>query len=209
MSRSITINDKTFPIWPDDMDVQTLNPHPPMFWTGFSDYADYHQPLIDRILELEKKGELTHRMPIGGSKVRNIHEWGIPEADLIHARAIEYLARATSKDPSEIKVDTCWASVTRKHEYLSPHSHTNSFASIVYFLQLGDYQGDNFLDGRLAFVDPRIPHCCPAGEGIATEELPPNMLEGAMVMFPSELLHFVHPYTGDQPRISLAWNLYF
>jgi predicted 2-oxoglutarate/Fe(II)-dependent dioxygenase YbiX len=32
------------------------------------------------------------------------------------------------------------------------------------------------------------------------------MVEGAMVMFPSEIMHHVHPYTGDEPRISIAWN---
>lgn len=209
MSRSITINEKPIDIWPEDHEVLTLNDHPPMFWSRFNDYQSYHQPLVQRVLELEQTGELTHRMEIGGSKVRDIQHWGIPEADLIHARAIEYLARATSKNTSEIKLTNCWASISRKHEYLSPHSHTDSMASIVYCLQPGDKEDKHFLDGRLAFVDPRIPYCCPAEAGVATEELAPEMIEGAMVMFPAELLHFVHPYTGDTPRITLAWNLSF
>lgn len=209
MSRSITINDKAIPVWPEDLEVRTLNESPTMLWTEFADHPDYHSALIDRILELEKSGELTHRMKIGGSKVRDLPEWGIPEADLIHARAIEFFARATGKAVAEIKVTNCWASVSRKHEYLSPHSHAHAFGSVVYSLQPGDKDEENFLDGRLAFVDSRIPYCCPIEPEIATEELAPNMVEGAMVLFPAQLLHFVHPYTGDTPRITIAWNLYF
>jgi hypothetical protein len=147
-------------------------------------------------------------MMIGGSKVADISGWGTPESALIHQRAMEFFARAMGKEASAVKVDTCWASISREHDYLTPHAHTNSLASVVYMLQPGDKENRSFLDGRLAFVDPRIPSCCPTEEGVATEELAPNMIEGAMVWFPSYLLHFVHPYTGHTPRITLAWNFY-
>jgi hypothetical protein len=28
-----------------------------------------------------------------------------------------------------------------------------------------------------------------------------------MLVFPSQLVHLVNPYTGDSPRITLAWNI--
>ena len=210
MADSITINKTPLSVWPDEIEVFTLNQDPPMFWIRFDDVAEYHDALRARILELEADDSFTHRMEIGGSKVANVHQWGIPEADLIHARAVEFFARAMGKSPSEVKLDSCWASVTRQYEYLTPHAHTNAIASIVYMLDPGEKKQDNYLDGRLAFVDPRIPYCCPHPKqpDIATNELAPDMVEGAMVFFPSSLLHFVHPYTGVKPRISIAWNFY-
>lgn len=208
MAKPVTINDKQISVWPDDIQVHTLNDDPPVFWMKFADIKDYHQQLVNQILEREKDPRYTHRMMIGGSKVADIHKWGTPESALIHQRAVEFFARAMGKEASQVKVDTCWASISREHDYLTPHSHTNSLASVVYMLQPGDKENRTFLDGRLAFVDPRIPKCCPDQEGVATEELAPDMVEGAMVWFPSYLLHFVHPYTGHAPRITLAWNFY-
>jgi hypothetical protein len=147
-------------------------------------------------------------MDIGGSKVRNIESWGTPEANLIHARAIEFFSIAVDKKPSEVKLDVCWASISRKYEYLSPHSHTHSIGSVVYSLLPGEKVPDKYLDGLLCFLDPRIPDCCPVEDEAATKEIAPNMEQGAMVIFPSNLIHYVHPYTGDTPRITLAWNFY-
>jgi hypothetical protein len=28
-----------------------------------------------------------------------------------------------------------------------------------------------------------------------------------MIIFPSQLMHYVNPYTGDTPRITLSWNI--
>jgi predicted 2-oxoglutarate/Fe(II)-dependent dioxygenase YbiX len=39
-----------------------------------------------------------------------------------------------------------------------------------------------------------------------TTPLVPDMQPGTLLMFPSEVLHCVTPYTGKSPRITLAWN---
>jgi hypothetical protein len=35
----------------------------------------------------------------------------------------------------------------------------------------------------------------------------PDMPAGAMVIFPSEVVHCVTPYEGTRPRITYAWNI--
>lgn len=40
-----------------------------------------------------------------------------------------------------------------------------------------------------------------------TKEVTPTMNAGCMLLFPAQLLHYVHPYFGDTPRITMTWNL--
>ena len=193
--------------WPENQDskVVKLCDQPTVLHTQFDDIKDYHARLIERILELEQDEDFCHQMHIGGSKIRSVHEWGIPEADFINERALNFFARALGTN--EVLVDLSWASITRKQEYLSIHSHDNCIASVVYMLTRGIPDPGVRLDGQLALADPRIPLCCENEPGRVTKELLPDMNAGAMVLFPSEIMHHVHPYTGDEPRISIAWNL--
>jgi hypothetical protein len=41
---------------------------------------------------------------------------------------------------------------------------------------------------------------------MTTPWLPPQA-PGVMIMFPADVLHFVNPHRGEQPRISVAWNI--
>lgn len=191
------------PVWPSNPDVVRLSDAPTILFTAFPDTAAYHTPLIQRMLALEQDERFAHRMEIGGSKIRDIHRWALPEAEFIHQRAIAFFARAVGQ--AHVKMEQCWGNISRKGEYLSPHSHDASLASIVYCVSPGDPSA-NPLDGRLALADPRLPHCCPRQEGCVTRELWPDMHAGAMVLFPAELVHHVHPYHGTAPRLTLAWN---
>lgn len=203
---TIRIGDKDIPIWPEGQDekVNAVVQEPTVFHTVFDDIKEYHPRLIEHILKLEKDQDFTHQMIIGGSKVRHVHEWGIPEAELINARATTFFAKAIGRE--DVVIQLSWASISRKNEYLSIHSHDHCLASLVYMLTPGNPNPDLFVDGKLALADPRIPECCNQQEGRVTNEVYPDMVEGAMVMFPSEIMHHVHLYTGDEPRISIAWN---
>jgi predicted 2-oxoglutarate/Fe(II)-dependent dioxygenase YbiX len=33
------------------------------------------------------------------------------------------------------------------------------------------------------------------------------MTAGTMIIFPSQLVHAVNPYTGKRPHITLSWNI--
>jgi hypothetical protein len=164
-----------------------------------------HAALIRRLFELEKDPELAHRMEIGGSKIRDVHRWGIPEAELVNERARAFFSLASGKpDPT---VDLAWANISRSGEWLSPHSHDVSVGSVVYCLDPGDADPGNRVSGRLAFADPRIAECCPSQDDAVTRELAPELRAGALVLFPCQMVHYVHPYTGRRPRITIAWNL--
>jgi hypothetical protein len=49
--------------------------------------------------------------------------------------------------------------------------------------------------------------CCPDEPGRVTSALLPDMAPGMMILFPSQLMHYVNPYSGETPRITLSWNI--
>jgi len=104
-------------------------------------------------------------------------------------------------------VDDAWANISRFGDYCMPHSHLRSVASVVYFLSLGDEDPDHPMSGRFCIGDPRLRACCQMEEGRMTHTMTPEIRPGTMIIFPSQVVHFVNPYTGRAPRISLAWNL--
>ena len=202
--QQMIVGGESRPVWPSGLEVMQLSNQPAIFITWFTDTEAYHERLIQRMLELEQDPAFTHRMEIGGSKIRDVHRWGIPEADFIHQRATTFFAKAVGRP--QVKMDLCWGNISRQGEYLSAHSHDVSLASVVYSVTPGNPNPAHRVEGRLALVDPRVPYCCDRQEHCVTRELWPDMRAGAMLLFPSELVHFVHPYYGDTPRITLAWN---
>ena len=201
----IKVRGKSINVWPKDTEIAEVVDAPLTYYTHFSDFEKYNEKLKERILELEKEEKHTHRFNVGGSsKVRFVHEWGTAESKLINARATAFFCKVSGHNNAVIT--TSWASISRKHDYLAAHSHNDCVASMVYMLDPGNAKSENVLDGRFAIVDPRAPGCCNTEEGRVTMEIAPEMKEGSMIIFPSELVHHVHPYTGDEPRITIAWN---
>lgn len=98
-----------------------------------------------------------------------------------------------------------WANLFRRGDGFSPHTHSNSALSGAYYVDVGDGGGG----GELVFRDPRggaamiDSGLSDAGQGCAARFMPES---GHLVIFPSFLLHWVTPYRGERPRISIAFN---
>ena len=101
-----------------------------------------------------------------------------------------------------------WANVLRRGGYNGPHSHPNAFWSGVYYVTGNETLDGHPFSGKLELVDPRPG----ASLGYAEQTrlygrflLSP--VAGQMILFPSWLQHWVHPYHGDGTRISIAFNV--
>jgi uncharacterized protein (TIGR02466 family) len=120
------------------------------------------------------------------------------------------LSRALAKALPEVRFQdvmlSAWANVLRAGDYFTPHTHSESAWSGTYYLDAGESDAGS---GVLMVRDPR------AGAGMVTTpinefdsactfELPPHT--GLFVVFPSWLTHWVTPYRGTAPRISIAFN---
>lgn len=100
-----------------------------------------------------------------------------------------------------------WATICRAGSYHAPHSHPDSAWSGVYYVDPGSRSADQPLSGVLEFLDPR------AGVDAVTAPGDPygepfrvQPRAGLLVIFPSWLYHWVHPYSGETPRIAISFN---
>ncbi|HEY2431427.1 MAG TPA: 2OG-Fe(II) oxygenase family protein [Vicinamibacterales bacterium] len=103
---------------------------------------------------------------------------------------------------------SAWAAICRAGAYHAPHVHPDSAWSGAYYVDAGTSHPDTPLAGVLEFLDPR------GGAETVTapgdpygEPLRVRPESGLLVVFPSWLSHWVHPYAGQTPRIAVSFNV--
>jgi uncharacterized protein (TIGR02466 family) len=118
------------------------------------------------------------------------------------------IAATTGVDAYEGELSTAaWATICPSGAYHAPHCHPDSAWSGVYYVDPGNANPDQPLSGLLEFLDPRsgveavTSPGDPYGEPFRVRPQP-----GLLVIFPSWLYHWVHPYTGQEPRIAISFN---
>lgn len=203
---SVTIGLYKLPVWPRGQQVQNWR-NTGILVTRFPDHDLYADSLRRTALERSTDPELAHRFAqeigVGSAKVYDVDKWSTGAARLIHARALAFFRLATNS-PAAV-VDLSWASVYNDGDFCLPHSHPRTLVSVLYVLDLGETGGDN--NGRFFFADPRLAPCCREEEGYMSTPSAPGFKPGMMMLFPGKAVHFVSPYHGDRPRLTMSWNL--
>jgi hypothetical protein len=205
-SKALQVNGKRVPVWPSKAKLEQIHPGS-IYAVVFDDTEFYHPELQQKILERESDPQYGLNLFRGacGVKVHHVELWKSPAANLIHQRALAMFSAVSGAENPV--ADMSWANVYRNGDYCLPHSHCRAEASIVYQLAPGDHDEQNPLGGCLSFADPRMKTCCAEEQGRVTSAFLPDMVPGMMIIFPSQLMHYVNPYTGDAPRITLSWNI--
>jgi len=103
---------------------------------------------------------------------------------------------------------SAWATICRNGAYHAPHSHPDSAWSGVYYVDAGTINTDRSLSGVLEFLDPRagVEAVTAPGDPYG-EPVRVRPEAGLIVIFPSWLYHWVHPYAGHAPRIAISFNV--
>lgn len=175
--------------------------------TKFADHELYGPTLRATTLELSadpaRSVHYEQHMGVGSAKVFDIGSWPCAAASLVHARAKALFRLATSS--ATAVVDLCWASVYRDGDCSLPHSHPRTLASVLYALDTGETAGAN--NGVFYFADPRLAPCCREEAGYMSTPVGPALKPGTMLLFPGKAVHFVTPYRGQRPRLTLSWNI--
>ncbi|MEY8879247.1 MAG: putative 2OG-Fe(II) oxygenase [Leptothrix sp. (in: b-proteobacteria)] len=101
-----------------------------------------------------------------------------------------------------------WAMVMKNGDYTKPHSHSNVNWAVVYYPDIGESNlPEAPLSGGISFVDPRTSLNLVPGLDTETGEFHVQPKAGQMLVFPGWLIHYVHPYRGNRPRVSIACNV--
>jgi uncharacterized protein (TIGR02466 family) len=100
-----------------------------------------------------------------------------------------------------------WANVNRDGCYNVIHNHPGNHWSGVYYVSLGEPDPTVQWNGAIEFYDPRGGATAMPVPGFNfgfSNAITPE--PGTMIIFPSWLMHSVHPYKGPGVRISIALN---
>ena len=192
-------------VWHEKVRLRQVG-DPTIVTAFFDDAPSWHPAMIARLLELERDPEFGRRYEgCRGTKIDGIHRIDSPELRFATARAEELFRRVLGS--ADAIVDAAWANIYRRGDYCMPHSHIRATASLVYCVDPGEEDSHDPVSGRFFISDPRIATCCRPTPGYMTTPLIPTMRAGTFIIFPAQIVHAVNPYTGDRPRITLAWNI--
>jgi len=200
---SVTLEHGVTTVWPRNQPTHEMA-DPRIIATRFSDTQLIQRELTAGITAQAAR-QPRNRIALGGTKVRELAIWNLPASKLICQRALLLFCRARG-DLSAHIVD-CWMNVMYHGEYSKPHCHYDAEGAVVYALEFGDPDPGDPSTGRLELIDSRIPACNSARPDHPTRGLLPDMIPGSMLYFPASFLHFVHPYQGQRPRITFAFNI--
>lgn len=213
LENEIRLGDDAVPVWPAGQVVRALDDERQVVRTRFKDHGLYHPSLAEAVARrvADPAVAAQHHRALGGIKLYGLEHSVHPAVRLLNARALKLFKIATGA--ADGVIDTGWANVFRVGDYITAHSHVRARGSVVYCLDDGHEEGapaaeaENRFAGQLCIIDPRYPPCCKLETGCMTNPVILKMRPGAMVAFPANLVHAVHPHEGPRPRVTLAWNI--
>lgn len=103
-----------------------------------------------------------------------------------------------------------WINVNPPGAYNVPHDHPGSFWSGCYYISTNPEPAQGDEGGAITFIDMR---CAPTGQPlvkapafVGNHTVHPRA--GALLLFPSNLKHWVHPNNWDKDRVTMAFNVF-
>lgn len=185
----------------------------PIVNTLWQDVELLNQSLYKAAIKLEQQETGLVKSNIGGwhSDLNFLNE-NIPAIQEFKQRLSQYIQEfnqqiSNSGEHAKPMRLEAWANISRKGHYNSIHNHPNAYWSGVYYITGNPTVDEHPFSGKLELIDPR-----PAASVAYDEDnslygrFLLNPLPGQIILFPAWLQHQVHPYFGEEPRISIAFN---
>lgn len=194
-----------------------------LFATPIYSFTDAASPELDQelarrmVAESEQGAGLARSNSGGWHSVPNLSQRPEPcfqdlmQRVVARVQAVFFdLARA-QEAPVELRYRfgvQAWAMVMRHGDHTVLHDHTESHLSCVYYPDAGDADLEQHPDsGKLCFVDPRRGGTVISGIDLFPSQFSITPAPGQLVVFPGWLQHYVHPYRGARPRVSISCNV--
>jgi len=177
--------------------------------------AAHNEELATRLVAESEREPTWQRSNIGGwHSVPNLAQRTDPAIQTLMRATVDETQRTITALAADAGITdvprfryglTAWAMVMRDGHYIAPHDHGEAHWSSAYYVDAGDDAPAP--SGRLTLLDPRRGR--PSIPGL--ELFPPTFdvvpRTCSLVLFPGWLVHHVHPYRGQRPRISIACNV--
>jgi uncharacterized protein (TIGR02466 family) len=166
--------------------------------------------------EAEDKARDVVRSNAGGwQSPGNLITWPEPCIQTLKQRieslVFNLIGQLVRKDGSErtftLLIDS-WANINRSGDYNVVHTHPNCMWSGVYYVQPGNPDASVPYSGLLEMLDPReAANYIQIQNTILDARQFFDTIPGRMLLWPSWVKHWVHPYVGEGERISIAFNV--
>ena len=121
------------------------------------------------------------------------------EVNKFHTQGIEYIDKVVG-DIFKFKVESWWYNINGQGHWNVPHIHAGSDLALVLYVTDSD--------GLLNLMSPNPMRLLDSedygGEG---DHMRVNANKGDIIIFPSDLVHYVMPNPKEEDRISISMNL--
>ncbi len=142
----------------------------------------------------------------------NLFDNDAPAFQKVRSAAKESVLEVTRKVSSKIDPETlnlklfAWMNANPTGGYNAPHTHPGAHWSGVYYVSQPDIETGS--SGMIEFIDPRaeLSHWKILESSAFRMKRTIRPSAGELIIFPSYLLHWVHPNESDQERITIAFN---
>lgn len=183
------------------------------------------------ILDLESRGDLFRNTEAAVHQPTGLFEstfefFARPEAQVQELRTfcwaalgelIRNLNTALAGGTDDLSISSqTWFHVTRNGGHFGYHNHPMASWSGVYCVSHGNPDSTLSNNGSLVFPHPLNAANCFLDVANSTLRWPytqgnfvMNLQPGQLVLFPSWLGHYVSPFSGSSPRITVAFNTWF
>lgn len=166
------------------------------------DFHEYQEGLVEWLTEYakDKKGRTVSNYGGFQSDSSFVYEpgfeayWERLNTVIGHVIA-NHLERDHLRDFPTYNMSSCWYNINYKDNFNRCHNHPGCDLSAVFWVS-----GDS---GRLVFPNPNI-HSQWSTFRYSCAEFEPE--PGTLLIFPSNMDHWVEPNKSDKPRISIAAN---
>jgi len=133
--------------------------------------------------------------------------------DNINQTVIEYLKSINIDVPLNWQIHG-WANLNRTGDYHDPHNHPHCYLSGTYYVKVppADPKRRQRSDVRpncITFYDPRSAFNMQSikNDPYVDPEFTVLPTPGLLMLWPSSLMHFVHPNLSDETRVSISFNI--
>lgn len=166
---------------------------------------------VQLVEELRKNYSMVNPNTNGNMTTENIQLLNEPPfADLkekILLEADKFMREVLNYRFDSVFITTSWANINPPGTNHHTHIHPNSIISGTYYLQTKENCGNLVFSKPQKEIIPALREDVPL-DNFSTSSWPVAPFDNLLVMFPSNLTHFVTQNESDENRISLSFNTF-